>query len=307
MSLSEKMHKIHQYKLYVKHHTNRKENTMIKQNYDDDKKHVHVISYGGGTQSTALVLLALEGKINGVIPDYIIMSDLHWEKHLVEPFVKKFNEYIKDRFDREIIFADAGNIYKKTLNGARNGTRFASMPLYTNNDENERVIIRRQCTYEYKIKPVNNKIRELLGYEPRQKVKEIVHLWKGISTDEIQRVKPIEKPKWIIAEHPIVDVLWKDRSFCIKYVEDSGLGTPPSSSCKGCPFHSNEEWLDVKRNDPEGWKQALELDEAIRKIKNMRHETFLHKSGKPLKDVDLNEDQMDIDMFINECEGMCGV
>lgn len=280
---------------------------MIQEMYDDEKKHIHVISYGGGTQSTALVLLALEGKINGVTPDYIIMSNLGWEKKAVMPFVRRFKQYVKDRFDREIIIADGGNIYDNTLNGAKNGTRFASMPLYTTNDENERVIVRRQCTYEYKIKPVNSKIRELLGYNSKQRVKEVVHLWKGISTDEIQRVKPIEKPKWIIAEHPLVDALWQDRSFCIKYVEDAGLGTPPSSSCKGCPFHSNEEWLDVKKNDPEGWKQAVELDEAVRKIKNMRHETFLHRSCKPLKDVDLNENQLTIDDFINECEGFCGV
>lgn len=37
--------------------------TMIKKEYDDDKKHIHVLSYGGGTQSTALLLMALKGEI----------------------------------------------------------------------------------------------------------------------------------------------------------------------------------------------------------------------------------------------------
>nr|WGD78961.1 phosphoadenosine phosphosulfate reductase family protein [Bacillus subtilis] len=54
---------------------------MIKQHYDDGKKHIHVLSYGGGTQSTALLLMALKGEINGVIPDYIIFSDTGWECH----------------------------------------------------------------------------------------------------------------------------------------------------------------------------------------------------------------------------------
>ncbi|WNV81644.1 hypothetical protein RUL31_10515 [Bacillus atrophaeus] len=47
---------------------------MIKHQYDDGKKHIYVLSYGGGTQSTALLLMALKGEINGVIPDYIIFS-----------------------------------------------------------------------------------------------------------------------------------------------------------------------------------------------------------------------------------------
>ncbi|PFR93482.1 hypothetical protein [Priestia megaterium] len=280
---------------------------MIKKQYDDGKKHVHVLSYGGGTQSTALVLLALEGKINGVIPDYIIYSDLHWEMKRVDPFIKKFNAYIKKRFNREIIIVSADDIRQKTLDAARNGKRLASLPFFTHNEEGEKVIVRRQCTLEYKINPVNRKVKELLGYTPRQRVKEIVHIWKGISTDEIQRVKPIVKPKYLVAEHPLVDVMWKDRSFCIKYVEDAGLGTPPSSSCVGCPFHSDEQWLEVKKNDPEGWAQAVELDEAIRKIPKMRNETFLHRSGIPLKNVDLNENQTTINDFINECEGFCGV
>ncbi|OFC94624.1 hypothetical protein BTGOE4_10140 [Bacillus thuringiensis] len=279
---------------------------MIKSEYDDGKKHVHVLSYGGGTQSTALLLLALEGKINGIIPDYIIFSDTGWEPKHVYEWVQKVNEYIKEKYDREIIFTNGGNIREDAINGVKNEKRFASMPFFTTNAENEKVVIRRQCTLEYKIQPVNRKIRELLGYKPRQWVKEVVHIWKGISLDEIQRVKPIQS-RWLTAEHPLVDVLWKDRSYCIKYVEDLGLGTPPQSSCIGCPFHNNELWLDIKKNDPEGWKEAVEFDEAIRNIPKMRNQTFVHKSCTPLAEVDLNENQITLDDFINECEGMCGL
>lgn len=52
---------------------------MIKQQYDDGKKHVHVLSYGGGTQSTALLIKSLRDGINGVKPDFVIMSDTGWE------------------------------------------------------------------------------------------------------------------------------------------------------------------------------------------------------------------------------------
>lgn len=279
---------------------------MIKQQYDDGKKHVHVLSYGGGTQSTALLLMALKGKINGVIPDYIIFSDTGWEPKSIYKWVDKVNAYIKEKYGREIIFTNGGNIREDLLNAAENGERMASLPFFTKDDEGNKGMVMRQCTAEYKIMPVKTKVRELLGYEPRQKVREIVHMWKGISTDEIQRVKPIAD-KWIEAEHPLIDVVQMNRSNCIAYVERDGLGTPAKSSCIGCPFHDNQTWLDMKRNDPQSWEDAVYLDEKIRKMPKLKSQCFLHKSCTPLKDVDLGENQMDFDDFINECEGFCGI
>ena len=280
---------------------------MIKKEYDDGKKHIHVLSYGGGTQSTALLLMALKGEINGVIPDYIIFSDTGWEPKSIYDWVNKVNDHIKEKYGKEIIITNGGNIREDTLRAAETGERVASMPFFTLSDKGEKGIIMRQCTMEYKIQPVNKKVRELLGYKPRQKVKELVHVWKGISTDEIQRVKPIAL-SWQEAEHPLVDIANVDRSACITYVEREGLGTPAKSSCIGCPFHDDVTWREMKLNDPVSFADAVEVDEKIRKMPKLKDNTFLHKSCNPLKDVDLQEDQMDIwDMFGNECEGMCGV
>ena len=279
---------------------------MIKQQYDDDKKHVHVLSYGGGTQSTALLLMSLKGEINGVIPDYIIFSDTGWEPKSIYQWINKVNEYIKEKYNREIIFTNGGNIRDDLLNAIQNGDRVASLPFYTLNEKGERGMVSRQCTAEYKIMPIKRKVRELLGYKPRQRVKEVVHMWKGISTDEIQRVKPIGD-SWIVAEHPLIDVVQMNRSNCIAYVEREGLGTPPKSSCIGCPFHDNTMWLEMKKNDPESWEDAVYIDKQIRRMPKLDSECYLHKSCKPLDEVDLNEDQLTIDDFINECEGFCGI
>ena len=280
---------------------------MIKQDYDDEKKHIHVLSYGGGTQSTAMLLMALKGEINGVTPDYIIFSDTGWEPKSIYSWVDKVNNHIKEKYGKEIIFTNGGNIREDVINGYKNGTRVASMPLFTLDENGEKGIIMRQCTNEYKIAPVKRKIKELLGYKKRESVKEIVHMWKGISTDEIQRVKPI-KDKWIEAEHPLVDVVDVDRSACIAYVEREGLGTPAKSSCIGCPFHDDVTWREMKKEDPESFADAVKIDKIIRNTKGLKGQTFLHRSCKPLDEVDLQEDQMDIwDMFGNECEGMCGI
>jgi len=278
---------------------------MIQQNYEDDKKHIHVLSYGAGTQSTALLLMALKGEINGVIPDYIIFSDTGWEPGNVYDWLNKVNDHIKEKYGREIIIANNGNIRDDIMNGAETGRRFASVPFFTKDKFGKKGMVRRQCTGEYKIIPVNKKTRELLEYKPRQRVKEMVHIWKGISTDEIQRVKP-SREIWQTAEHPLVDVVDMDRDQCIKYVEDEGLGTPPKSSCIGCPFHSNAMWKDMKINDPQSWQDAIEVDRKIRELPRFRGQAFLHRSCRPLEEVEFKE-QIDIDMFMNECEGMCGL
>jgi phosphoadenosine phosphosulfate reductase family protein len=278
----------------------------ILHNYDDGKKHIHVLSYGGGTQSTALLLMALKGEINNVIPDFIIFSDTGWEGSETYKWIAKVDDYIKKQHNREIIFTNNGNIKQDLIRAKATGERVPSLPFFAYNEGKKEGIIRRQCTNEYKILPVKREIRKQLGYEPRKRVKEIVHLWKGISTDEIQRVKSIADP-WIIAEHPLIDVVSLDRSACIKYVEDMGLGTPSQSSCIGCPFHNNDIWLDMKTNYPEDWQDAVFMDKLIREMPKFSQKLFLHRSCKPLDEIDFGEDQLTLDDFNNECEGMCGV
>ncbi|GAK12219.1 hypothetical protein JCM19039_1968 [Geomicrobium sp. JCM 19039] len=115
----------------------------------------------------------------------------------------------------------------------------------------------RQCTHEYKIKPIKDFVRRELGYETRQKIKETVHMWRGISTDEIQRVKGSED-KWIAYEHPLIDKNM-NRLDCMNYIERAGYSVPPKSSCIGCPFHNNYTWREIKLNDPKSWETRLLL------------------------------------------------
>jgi hypothetical protein len=51
------------------------------------------------------------------------------------------------------------------------------------------------------------------------------------------------------------------------------------------------------------------VDAAIRQQSGFRGQQFMYRSLKPLGEVDLStaEDRGQLNMFINECEGMCGV
>lgn len=54
----------------------------------------------------------------------------------------------------------------------------------------------------------------------------------------------------------------------------------------------------------------MEVDRAIRTgPRGIRGEVFLHRSGAPLDEVDLSTaaDDGQLDLWPNECEGMCGL
>ena len=67
-------------------------------------------------------------------------------------------------------------------------------------------------------------------------------------------------------------------------------------------------------NDPVSFADAVEFDHKIRSTGAglavyKEAKQYLHRSCKPLDEVDFRnlEDKGQLNMFNNECEGMCGV
>lgn len=58
----------------------------------------------------------------------------------------------------------------------------------------------------------------------------------------------------------------------------------------------------------EEFADAVDVDLAIRHRPGRQVEQFVHRSRKPLAEVDLStaEDRGQLNMFVNECEGLCG-
>lgn len=267
-------------------------------------EYVDIISLGAGVQSSTMLMMADRGliEIDGqkVIPKYAIMSDTGNEPQKVYDWL----EYLQSKVENiEIVLTDNGHITDDILNGIKNETRFASVPFFTLSKEGKKGILWRQCTQEYKIMAVRKEIRRVLGYGPRQRVKEKVRLWMGISTDEIQRVKP-SQVKYIENYFPLIEYEMS-RQDCLDWFSDNDMPLPPRSSCIICPYHSNEHWRNMKTNDPESWNMAVEFDKKIRRLPKVDGDVYLHRQCVPLDQVDLGFEQ--IDMFTEECEGMCGL
>jgi hypothetical protein len=201
-----------------------------------------------------------------------------------------------------------GKIREGLIRGAQ-GERWASIPAFTKSKSGKVGMIRRQCTKELKIVPIRRKVRELAGIAGKRSPKyPIVEQWIGISFDEVIRMKPSFEA-WQVNRFPLIEKGMTRRD-CLRWLEKHGYPTPPKSACIGCPFHSNRTWRQMRDQDQDAWADAVTIDRMIRSgFRGLCGEVFLHRSCVPLDEADLDTlgDKGQLDLFANECEGMCGV
>jgi len=254
------------------------------------------LSYGGGVQSSAMLVAACHGDLpDGVRPDVVIFADTQWEPVAVTDHVHFMTEYAA-KYGIKVVTVTHGPIRSKR--GA------STMPLFTRNEGNDKGITLRQCTVDYKVNPIRKEIRRLLGYAPRKPLKHDIEIWLGISIDEAQRMKPSRATR-TVNRWPLIEMEWS-REKCKRYIEQHNLPVPMKSSCIGCPYHSNKYFLDMKRQRPNEWNDVVLFDKQIRnefKSPILKGTAYVHRNAEPLEKVYLQEDQ--IELFGEECSGYC--
>lgn len=266
---------------------------------------LNVLSHGGGVQTSAMVYMVIKGEIPR--PDLIVFADPQWELKATYDYLKEVTWAVKNA-GIPMMIETKGNIYNDTIRSATTGTRAPSMPFYTA-DGNEEGIVSRQCTADYKIEVVKQAARTFLELKPRQKLRTKLVMWQGITTDEIERIKS-SKEKMIDFHYPLFD-LGMDRLDCMNWLTRNGYDIPVKSSCIGCPFHSRQSWVDIRRDYPEEFQEAVTLDRAIRNHKKFKSQVFLHKDRMDLEEAVIRDsmqgDMFDQDDFANGCNVHCGV
>jgi hypothetical protein len=265
---------------------------------------MRVISLGAGVQSSTMALMAARGDI-GPMPDCAIFADTGWEPKRVYEWLA----WLEAQLPFPVHHVSGGNIREHILAKTNStGQRFASVPWYTSNGG----MGRRQCTKEYKLVPIDRKQRELLGYQKGERIPAgSSETWIGISTDEIPRMKDARN-KWQVNRWPLIEARMS-RQDCLKWMAERQYPTPEKSSCIGCPYHTDFQWREMKDSDPESWNDAVAVDHALRESGpsgKMRYEEFMHRSLKPISEVDLStpSERGQIEFgFLQECDGMCGL
>ena len=170
----------------------------------------------------------------------------------------------------------------------------------------------RQCTDNYKIRPIRRRMRGLLGLRPRQRVPAgtTVELWLGISTDEAMRMKD-SRDRWMTNRYPLIEA-GMSRSDCAEWWAARYDRSLERSACVACPFQSRQRWVEAKRRWPGLFAEAVEIDANLREGLALDKTPYLHMLRMPLAEaVDLDEAVLgaggQADGFGNECEGHCGV
>lgn len=253
-----------------------------------------------------MALLAAHGEITPM-PDCAIFADTGWEPKAVYKHLRWLMSPNVLPFPVRIV--RNGNI-RESLTTSKPG-RYEAVPFYlkTNNGYS---MGRRQCTHEYKLKPLRWAYRELLGKGRKERIKGgAVTAWIGISFDEVMRMKE-SGIAWCVNRWPLVEKRF-DRQDCLRWLEGHRYPLPPKSSCIGCPFHNDNYWRAMRDHTPEEFADAVSVDHQIRnggtQFTIMRAEQFIHPSCVPPDQVDLSTaaDHGQLNLFNNECQGMCGV
>ena len=269
------------------------------------------LSLGVGVQSSALALMAARDELLDIKVDAAIFADTGHEPDACYEYL----EYLQDilPFPVYVVQKDGSLAENATrIRHSKKGDTYVKsiVPAFTKNADGSTGMVTRSCTVDYKIAPVNAKIKELASIKRGQKEVTVTTL-VGISRDEIQRVKPA-RDKWLQNRWPLLE-LEMTRKHCLDWIQEKGYKMPTRSACVFCPYHSNKEWRNLKNNDPKGFQQAIEFEEDLQKSnsiadKGLRGIPFLHRSCVPLKDADFNDhDPNQMWLWGNECEGMCGV
>lgn len=278
----------------------------------------HIINLGAGVQSSTMALMAAKGEITPM-PDCAIFADTQAEPDSVYEWL----EWLEKELPFPVYRVTNGNLTDKSLQlverskdgkWGKKGEKYMKriIPLFGQMPDGEVVAaLGRACTADYKIRPIEKKIKQVAKIKRGEKETKVIQ-WVGISYDEIQRMKESQKP-WTKLRYPLVD-LEMHRHHCKQWMKKNGYPEPPRSACYYCPFHSNDEWRRLRNDEPKYFQKAIEFDSQVRELskqdKGMKMTAFLHRSCKPLGEIDFDNDEdkgQETWDFMSECEGMCGV
>lgn len=269
----------------------------------------NVINLGAGVQSSAMALMAAKKEITPM-PDFAIFADTQAEPKSVYLWL----DWLETQLPFPVHRVTRGNMTEDmmALRTAQDGRQWtkSTIPAFTQTADGSIGLLGRSCTADYKVAPILKNLRRLCEIKRGEKEVQITQ-WIGISYDEIQRMKP-SRDKWTQHRWPLVEREMR-RHDCMAWLKRNGFPEPPRSACAYCPFHSNKEWRRLKEYEPDAFAEAVRVEKELQRTKamtdNMRSIPWLHRSCVPLEQVDLSteEDAGQLDMFGNECEGLCGV
>lgn len=259
---------------------------------------MRVISYGGGVQSTAMLVMACTGQIDPV--DAALMANvgddsehpdsLRYVREVSKPWAESRGVpvHILDRVKRD------GTV--ETLMGRlmREGSRSLPIPVRM---PDTGAPGKRSCTADFKIRVIGKWLKQhgATASEPAD-------VLLGISWDEIQRLGNKKVEPHEVPVYPLIDRRLT-REDCKRIIERAGLPVPPKSSCFFCPFHRPSVWAKMRRDEPALFYKAAYIERVLNERRDRlgKVRVYLTRFGRPITEA-IGEEQPDLDFGIGPGE-----
>lgn len=255
---------------------------------------IHVISLGAGVQSSTMALMAAHGEITPM-PVAAVFADTGDEPATVYEWLT----WLEKQLPYPVVRVSIGKLSLAATSprvSAKAGYLKPAIPVYFLGAG----IGQRHCTLDFKIVPV-------LRYVNMIRRSARVSQWLGISSDEAHRMKPSKKA-WCDNRFPLVESNLT-RLHCLEWMEAKGYPKPPRSACVYCPYHSDDEWIRLRDEEPHEFSRAVAFEKQYQEAAlqtGLDSVPYLHEDRIPLGEVRFVSGKR-ADLFGNECEGMCGV
>lgn len=257
---------------------------------------LRILSLGAGVQSSCIALMSARGDLPPL--DAAIFADTGDEPAAVYQHL----DWLETQLPFPVHRVGGGRSLSQAL---KDGDDAARIPFHVGAGG----LATRQCTRNFKLRPIRQETRRILGVGPRGHVAAgAVEMWVGISVDEVFRIKP-SGVDYIVNRHILVEQRMS-RWDCLRWMSERQYPRPPKSSCRFCPYQSRAQWIAQRDKAPEDFAKTVALDRWLREpaqVARFHGELFVHSSRVPLAEAQLEKLDDQPDLFNHECEGMCGV
>ncbi|MFI5960467.1 phosphoadenosine phosphosulfate reductase [Cryptosporangium sp. NPDC051539] len=238
---------------------------------------LRTVSYGGGVQSTALLVLAATDRIDFSVFLFANVGDDSEYPGTLDYLHEHAMPYAREHgIELHELHRTRRDGTTETLYGrlTRPGSRSLPIPVRMSNGAPGR----RSCTADFKIRVLHRWCREH-GATAEQPATVAV----GISIDEFERAHNRREEPAERVVYPLLD-LRLSRADCAQIIRRAGLPIPPKSACWFCPFHRPATWAEMRRDEPALFARSVDLERLLNERRALlgKDPVYLTRFNMPL-------------------------
>lgn len=248
---------------------------------------MRAMSFGGGVQSTAMLVLAARKEIDFPTALFANVGDDSENPDTLAYIANHSRPYAESH---GIEFVELRKIRRDgrpetILQWLDRTQKTIGIPMRMENGAPGN----RTCTYQFKITVIRQELKRR-GASPKNPASVAL----GISMDEWQRMRDSGHDAYK-NEYPLID-LGLTRQDCVGVITEAGLPVPPKSSCWFCPFTKLGDWRAMRREHPDRFESASALEQKLneRRAAIGKDRVYLTYRAVPLAQAVGEYDQMDL-------------